>query len=231
MTSAPSRRSAPPGGWQANPAPQAPRAQEATTERVLVWDLPLRLFHWSLALAFGIAFVSSESERWQLVHIASGYVAATLILFRLLWGLVGTQHARFSGFIRGPAAIQSYLLGLLRLRPPHYTGHNPAGALAVIGLLGLGLLTTATGWMTFNELGGGWPEEVHEGLAGAMLALVLMHIAAVLLSSLLHRENLVAAMYHGYKRGRPEEGIKHTHAGVALGLLALMGGAIYLAVI
>ncbi|MDE2586184.1 MAG: cytochrome b/b6 domain-containing protein [Betaproteobacteria bacterium] len=203
----------------------------ATRGRMLVWDLPVRLFHWSLALAFSIAFLSSESERWQLVHIASGYVVAALIAFRLVWGLVGSRYARFAEFVRGPAAIREYVSGMLRLRPPHYTGHNPAGALAVLALLGLGLFTAVTGWMTFNEVGGDWLEEVHEGAAGAMLALVGIHVGAVVLSSLVHRENLVAAMWHGYKAGAPEAGIRRAHAGVALGVLALIAGAIYLAVV
>lgn len=207
----------------------AANASDSSPRKILVWDMPVRLFHWSLALAFTTAFITSESERWQLIHIASGYVVAVLIVFRLLWGLVGSRYARFSQFVRGQTAIREYLLGMLRLRPPHYTGHNPAGALAVLALLGLGLLTAATGWMTFNEVAGDWLEEVHEGVASAMLGLVFVHVAAVLWSSLLHRENLVAAMWHGYKQGRPEDGIARRYLPVAVGLLALIGGAIALA--
>lgn len=198
-------------------------------DRILVWDLPVRLFHWLLALSFAIAYLSSESERWQLVHITSGYVLAALIVFRLLWGFVGSRYARFSEFVRGPAAIKAYLAGLLRLRPPHYTGHNPAGALAVLALLGLGLLTAAAGWASFKELGGDLLEELHEGAAGIMLAVVGIHVAAVLLTSLLHRENLIASMISGFKQGNVSLAIPKAYRGVALLVLALIGGTIFLA--
>jgi cytochrome b len=198
--------------------------------RILVWDLPVRLFHWSLALSFATAYITSESERWQLVHITSGYVLVALIVFRLIWGVVGSRYARFSEFVRGPGAIKDYLLGLLRLHPPHYTGHNPAGALAIVALLSLGLLTAAAGWATFNELGGDILEELHEGAANIMLAVVGIHVGAVLLSSLLHRENLVASMVNGLKRGSADLAISKSYWGVALAVLALIGGTIFLAV-
>lgn len=198
--------------------------------RILVWDLPVRLFHWSLALSFATAYVTSESERWQLIHITSGYVLAALIAFRLIWGMVGSRYARFSEFVRGPGAVKGYLLGLLRLRPPHYTGHNPAGALAVLALLSLGLLTAASGWANFNEIGGKLLEELHEGAANIMLAVVGIHVAAVLLTSLLHRENLVASMLSGFKRGSADLAIQRSYWGVALAVLALIGGTIFLAV-
>lgn len=196
---------------------------------ILVWDLPVRLFHWSLALSFATAYITSESERWQLVHITSGYVLAALIAFRLIWGVVGSRYARFSEFVRGPGAIKDYLLGMLRLRPPHYTGHNPAGALAIVALLSLGLLTAAAGWATFNEFGGDILEELHEGAANIMLAVVGIHVGAVLLSSLLHRENLVASMVNGLKRGSADLAISKSYWGVALAVLALIGGTIFLA--
>lgn len=198
--------------------------------RILVWDLPVRFFHWSLALSFATAYITSESERWQLVHITSGYVLVALIVFRLIWGVVGSRYARFSEFVRGPGAIKDYLLGMLHLRPPHYTGHNPAGALAIVALLSLGLLTAAAGWATFNELGGDILEELHEGAANIMLAVVGIHVGAVLLSSLLHRENLVASMVNGLKRGSADLAISKSYWGVALAVLALIGGTIFLAV-
>lgn len=212
-----------PAGQHGASAPSTPST--ATAGKILVWDLPVRVFHWSLALAFAVAFLSSESERWQHVHLAAGYSAAALIVFRLFWGLVGSRHARFGNFVRGPAAVRRYLAGLLRLRPPHSTGHNPAGALAVLALLGLGLTTTISGWLTFRDIGGKWLENLHEGAAEAMLLLLCIHLGAVLLSSLLHRENLVGAMLHGYKQGSPDAGIRHSHAGVAFAVLALAAAA------
>lgn len=195
-----------------------------TTGQVLVWDLPVRIFHWLLALSFAGAFLTAESERWRLVHVTLGYTVAGLVVFRLLWGLVGTRHARFASFVRGPKAAARYLRSLLGGRPEHHAGHNPAGALAIVALLALALAITASGWATYNEIGGEWFEELHEGAANAMLALVGVHIAAVLFSSLLHRENLVRAMFNGRKRGAPSDSIRSPRilAGVLL-LSAVLG--------
>ncbi|MDE2607482.1 MAG: cytochrome b/b6 domain-containing protein [Burkholderiales bacterium] len=190
----------------------------------LVWDLPTRVFHWLLAGSFAVAWLSAESERWQLVHVTAGYTVAGLVVFRLLWGLVGTRHARFGDFVRGPGAVLAYLKSLVRERPQHHAGHNPAGALAILGLLALAALTTATGWANYYEIGGDALEEVHEFLANAMLALVIVHVAAVVLSSLLHRENLVAAMIHGRKPVAPSEGIRTPWRSIGVLLLVAVLG-------
>lgn len=190
----------------------------------LVWDLPTRVFHWLLAASFATAWLSAESERWQLVHVTAGYTVAGLVVFRLVWGLVGTRHARFGDFVRGPGAVLAYLKSMVRGRPEHHAGHNPAGALAILGLLALAALTTATGWANYYEIGGDALEEVHEFLANAMLALVIVHVAAVVLSSLLHRENLVAAMIHGRKPVAPSEGIRTPWRSIGVLLLAAVLG-------
>lgn len=190
------------------------------TPRTLVWDAPVRVFHWLLAASFAVAWLTSESERWQLVHISAGYTMAGLVVFRLLWGLVGTRYARFSDFVRGPRAVLGYLRSLVSGRPEHHAGHNPAGGLAILGLLALAALTTATGWANYHEIAGKWAEELHEGLASGMLALVLFHVVAVIVSSRLHGENLVAAMIHGRKPVPPREGIRSAWRGVAVLLLA-----------
>src|SRR5512139_2829983 len=109
-----------------------------TAKGILVWDLPTRVFHWLLALSFAGAYVTAESERWRLVHVTLGYTLGGLLVFRLLWGLMGTRHARFASFVRGPAAVLRYLRSLVSGHPEYYTGHNPAGALAIVALLVLG---------------------------------------------------------------------------------------------
>jgi cytochrome b len=174
------------------------------TNRILVWDIPTRIFHWSLALSFATAYITAESERWRDVHVISGYLLLGLIAFRLVWGLVGSRHARFADFVRGPAAVMRYLRSLLSGRPEHHVGHNPAGAVVIVLLLALGLASGASGWATYNEIGGDLLEELHEALAGAMLALVGIHLAGVAVASFLHRENLVKAMVTGYKKQAPE---------------------------
>jgi cytochrome b len=179
-----------------------------TTERILVWDLPTRLFHWLLAGSFAGAWLTADSERWMDLHVTLGYTFAGLIVFRLVWGVIGTRHARFASFVRGPGAVLRYLGSLASARPEHHVGHNPAGGWAVLALLGLGALTALTGYASYNDYGGEWLEELHEGAASAMLTLVFIHIGAVLVSSLIHRENLVRAMLSGFKHGAPAEGIR-----------------------
>ena len=117
---------------------------------------------------------------------------------------------------------------LLRGRPEHHAGHNPAGALAIVALLGLAVLVTAAGWATYHEVGGEWLEELHEGAANAMLALVGLHVFAVIASSVLHRENLVRAMVDGRKRARAEDAIGRTRPLVGVLLAATVFGAWWL---
>lgn len=173
--------------------------------RIRVWDLPVRLFHWSLAVSFFIAFFTTESERWRDVHVISGYTVGGLLVFRLLWGFIGNRHARFAEFWPTPEKLLRYLKSLFGRHPEHYLGHNPAGAVAILLLLGLGLLTVASGWLTYEDSGGELFEEVHETLGDGMLALVVIHIAGVIVSSHLHGENLVRAMISGWKRCPPNE--------------------------
>jgi cytochrome b len=175
--------------------------------RIRVWDLPVRLFHWSLAASFIIAFLTSESERWRDTHVLAGYVMAGLILFRVIWGFLGSTHARFADFLPTPSKLKIYMKSLFSGRPEHYVGHNPAGAIAIIALLILGLVSVTTGWVTYEEIGGSriakWMEELHEGAANAMMLVVGIHLAGVVVSSWLHHENLVRAMITGWKKPAP----------------------------
>lgn len=201
----------------------APDARTAQT-RILVWDVPVRIFHWLMVLCFAGAYLTAENESLRLVHVTLGYTMGGLVAFRLVWGLVGSRYARFSDFIRGPAAIVRYLRSLLAGHPEHHLGHNPAGALGIIALLGATVLLVATGWATDNHVGGDATEELHEVIANLMLVLVLIHVAAVLASSWLHRENLIGAMLHGHKAGTPDEGIRKPWRAVAAALLAAVAG-------
>lgn len=178
-----------------------PDGAPAMPPLVRVWDLPVRLFHWLMALCFAGAYLTSELDDWRWLHVAFGYTMAALVGLRIVWGVVGTHHARFSSFVRGPRAVLAYLRSLLGGRPQHFTGHNPAGAVAIMLMLAIALLLTGSGWLLYTERAGEWMEEVHEAIATVMLAVVLVHIAGVLVASLLHRENLVKAMITGRKRG------------------------------
>jgi len=183
-------------------------AERNGARQVLVWDLPVRVFHWTLAASFLGAFVTAESERWRDVHVLLGYTVAGLLAFRLLWGFAGTRHARFSAFLYGPACVLRYLRSLVARRPEHHVGHNPAGSWAIWALIALGLATVASGYAVYELAAGRWLEKLHEFAANAMLAVVAMHVAGVVASSFLHRENLVAAMLTGRKRGEAGDAIR-----------------------
>ena len=188
--------------------------------KVLVWDVPTRVFHWLLALSFTGAFLTAESERYRDVHVLLGYTVLALVAFRLLWGFFGTRYARFGSFAYGPQRVLSYVKSLLSGSPQHHVGHNPAGGWAIYGLLALSVLAGVSGYATYNEMGGHWMEDVHETLAYILLGLVFVHVAGVVLSSLFHRENLVRSMLNGYKFGKSGEGIRHHHRLIGAALLA-----------
>lgn len=192
--------------------------------RILVWDLPTRVFHWLLALSFLGAFLTAESERYRDIHVVLGYTMLGLVAFRLLWGLVGSRYARFSSFPIAPGRVLRYLKSLFTRAPQHHVGHNPAGSLAIYAILMLTLLAAASGYAAYNEIGGESLAELHEGVANAMLGLIAVHVGAVIVSSLIHRENLVAAMLNGYKKGRAVDGIRTKHWFVAATMLLATAG-------
>lgn len=183
---------------------------DTPVESIRIWDAPVRVFHWLLVLSFAGAYLTAESEVWRLVHVTLGYTLGGLLVFRLVWGVVGTRYARFGSFVRGPRAVLRYLQSLRTGQAEHHLGHNPAGAVAIVLLLGLGLGLTATGWATYNDLGPGWLAELHDWLGNAMLLVVIGHLLGVIAASLQHRENLVRAMVTGFKAGPPAAGIPRT---------------------
>nr|WP_242471048.1 cytochrome b/b6 domain-containing protein [Thiocystis violacea] len=185
-----------------------------TAGRLRVWDPLVRVFHWSLAAGFATAFIV-EDDLLE-VHVLAGYLVLTLIAIRLVWGVIGTRHARFTDFVRGPGAVLAYIKDALTFRAPRYLGHNPAGGAMVVALL---LAVGATGLSGLalygaEEFAGplagpmsGLPEswgealeEVHEFLANATLGLIVLHLVGVAFSSLSHNENLIASMISGFKR-------------------------------
>ena len=102
-------------------------------KEIRVWDPLLRIFHWALVVAFSIGYLSGEEE--SNLHIYAGYTVMGLIIFRVLWGFIGTRYARFDNFVYSPKTVIQYLKGLLARKPKHYIGHNPAGGLMVIAML------------------------------------------------------------------------------------------------
>jgi cytochrome b len=195
--------------------------------KILVWDLPTRLAHWLLAASFVGAFATGDSERLRDVHIILGYTMLGLVAFRLVWGLVGTRYARFSSFAFGPRSVLSYLASLVKGTPQHHLGHNPAGSWAIYALLLLTALAGTTGYATYSGLGGRWMEELHEGAANALLAVVIVHVLGVIVSSILHRENLVGGMISGHKSGAPGDGVRYRHVLLGVALVLAVGAFWY----
>jgi cytochrome b len=181
----------------AMPAAAASASQAKT---VRVWDPFVRIFHWSLVSLFLIAFVTGDEIEW--LHIRVGYAIAALVALRIVWGFVGTRHARFSDFVRSPGEIAAYSRQALRFGAPRHLGHNPAGGAMVIALLAMIAGIAATGFaMTTDAFWGSQRlEDLHEGLVYATVGLVVLHVAGVVFSGLEHGENLVKAMITGHKR-------------------------------
>lgn len=203
---------------------EAAQAAVPATKKMLVWDAPVRVFHWLMVASFAGAYLTAESERWRLLHVTLGYTMAGLVAFRIVWGLIGTRNARFSNFVRGPRAVINYLKAMGSAKPEHHTGHNPAGAIAIVAMLALTLAVGGSGWAVFNDVGGDWLEEIHELAANTMLAVIGLHIAGVLFASWRSRENLIGAMITGRKPGRPEEGVRSAWRSVAAVMLITVAG-------
>jgi cytochrome b len=167
---------------------------------IRVWDPLVRTFHWTLALSFAVAWLSSEHS--GRLHELAGYVAGVLVLARVAWGFFGPGYARFSQFVQPPAAVAAYLSSIATGSERRFIGHNPAGGAMIVVLLASVMATAATGWMLTTDAfwGSLAVQRVHSILAQGVLLLVLAHLGGVALASMRHRENLVRAMVIGDKR-------------------------------
>ena len=182
----------------ANDRVEAGRA--ARLASIKVWDPFVRIFHWSLVSLFVITWISADE--WDRLHELTGYAIAGLVVLRLIWGVIGTRHARFKDFVYSPSTVIAYVKDILNFRPRRYLGHNPAGGAMVLALMLALLGVVGTGFISITDRFWGMElvEELHEGAAYALLALVILHIAGVILASLQHRENLIRSMFTGLKR-------------------------------
>jgi cytochrome b len=198
----------------AGAAPATTAGKDIDKAQVRVWDPLVRIFHWSLVAAFATAYIV-EDDLLD-VHVWAGYLVVALIAVRLVWGFIGTPHARFADFVRSPRQVLGYLRDAVRFDAPRHLGHNPAGGAMVVALLVLVGLTGLTGMGVFGaqELSGPLApllssapasvgealEESHEFLANVTLVFIAAHVIGVLFSSLAHRENLIRSMFTGRKR-------------------------------
>jgi cytochrome b len=201
------------------------------TLRSLIYDAPTRWFHWLFAAlfltAFMVATVAEDSSAFPL-HMLAGLMLATLVVLRLVWGLVGTRNARFSSFALDPRALFVYIRGMFAGGGAKWAGHNPASSWAALFMLALasGLAITGVLMTTSGERES--LEDVHEVLANTFLVIALLHVAGVILHSLRHRDGFARSMLDGRKQDIPEgEGITSARPTAALVLLGLMATAGY----
>ena len=193
--------------------------------RILVWDLPTRLFHWlftaTVLAALAIALIADDDSSIFQVHMLLGLIAGFMVLLRLVWGFAGSRYARFGSFLFGPKALVDYLVGVFRRTGERHIGHNPGSAYAIYAMLLLSLGLALSGllmssWKAFEEL--------HEVMAYAMLVVVGAHIVGIVLHTLRHRENIALSMINGAKTGDAAQGIGSSHAIIGIVFLALTAG-------
>ena len=167
---------------------------------VPVWDLAVRVLHWSLVLTVAAAWLTRHSPgRW---HEWLGYATLAIVAARFAWGFLGSRYARFADFVRPARVTTGYARDVFAGREARFIGHNPLGGWMVVALLTMVALVGFTGWLYTTDRFWGieWVEELHETLSDVLFAFVGLHILGVLFTSRKHRENLVAAMLHGRKR-------------------------------
>jgi len=191
-----------------------PGAPRRPGSRVRVWDLPTRFFHWMLLALVVAAFVSGEVGGNAMVwHGRAGLGILGLIVFRLVWGFVGSTYARFTHFVRGPGAIRAYLRGQWQ-----GLGHNPLGALSVLGLLALVAFQAGTGLFANDDIAFRGPlqalvsDAISDQLTGwhhlgknLLIALVALHVGAVVFYVRVKKHNLLKSMIHGWTEGQGED--------------------------
>jgi cytochrome b len=186
--------------------------------RIRLWDLPVRVFHWSLVLAVGTAVVTGElGGSWMTLHGQAGLAIVGLVVFRLVWGLIGSTHARFVRFAPTPGELKAYLRGRWA-----GVGHNPLGALSVFALLALLAVQAGTGLFSNDDIAFSGPlfnlvdeafagrlTGLHKQLANMLLALLALHIAAIAFYVGLKKDNLVKPMLTGWKDVETGESAQH----------------------
>lgn len=189
------------------------KPEHASRREIRIWDPWVRLFHWSLIVAVLVAWMAGEAG--LVVHVVAGYTVFVLVSWRVGWGFVGPAPARFRNFVKRPGEIRAFLRATLRGRPPHHAGHNPAGGAMVVLLLATLLLTTFTGMALYGVQDAGGPlaflagqagfamidglEAVHEFLGDFLPWLIAIHVAGVIVESLLQDTDLTRAMITGRK--------------------------------
>jgi cytochrome b len=209
-----------------------------------VWDVPVRAFHWTLVALIVISSITAQiGGNAMQIHEWSGFTILTLVLFRLLWGVLGSTHARFKAFVRGPGAVWDYAKSLLHGRPVFHVGHNPLGGWMILALLGSLLVQAGTGLFANDDIMIEGPlakhvskeisdllSKLHETNFKLLLALIFLHVAAALYYLVARRDNLIKSMVTGNKSIPEVENVHATRGGpvwLAVLLLALCACMVY----
>jgi cytochrome b len=193
---------------------------EHSLKTIKVWDLPVRIFHWSLVVLFITAYITNSlGSDYFIYHLWSGYALIILVSFRIVWGLVGTYHARFNHFVKNPVATAKYALNVFKKKDTHYLGHNPLGAVMVVILLVAILVQAITGLFTNDEIFNVGPlyayindelslqlTSLHRQLFYWILGAIALHIIAVIFHVVFKRDNIIKAMFTGKKNTPTTDG-------------------------
>ena len=215
--------------------------QPTSSQPIKVWDLPTRLFHWSLVALIVLQYASGEfgllSMTW---HYRLGYATIALIGFRVLWGFAGSETARFSSFLRGPRALLRYAADSVRGRQAHVPGHNPLGGWSVVLMLACIGVQAVSGLFSSDDISEEGPFTAHVSDATVALmtrihhldryvlvGLIVLHIGAVLLHWLVRNEDLVGPMLHGHARFDTARALRFVSSWRALALLALSAAVVW----
>lgn len=215
-------------------------------QKVMVWDVSTRLFHWTLVLLMILQWWTAEQTATMTWHMWGGYIVLALVLFRLIWGFTGSETARFSNFVRGPSAVIAYFQALLRGQTPHYHGHNPMGAGSIIALLVLLFIQSVSGLFANDDImiegplyswvsksTSNWMTTIHKVNFNLLLAFIALHIGAVFFYLLVKGENLVRPMFTGNKHLPPQHATpapRIANQWSALAILGVVGFGIWLLV-
>jgi cytochrome b len=214
-----------------------------TLQTVVVWDLPTRLFHWTLVALMIAQWWTAEESSTMDWHVWGGYAVLALVLFRLIWGFVGSETARFGDFIRGPGAALEYVRALLRGETPHYLGHNPLGAWSIVAMLVLLLAQAGTGLFANDDIliegplyawvskdTSDWLTSIHKLNFNLLLLVIAVHLSAVLFYLLIKRENLIHPMLNGRKHlppGLAGQAPRLVNSWLALPVIAVAGALVW----
>jgi cytochrome b len=219
-----------------------PKKSATSGRRLLVWDLPTRLFHWLLVILVITSFVTAKiGGIWMQYHLLSGYIILGLLLFRIIWGFMGGRYARFSAFIRGPSQVIKHTQTMLKKDAPNYLGHNPLGGWSVIAMLIALLVQVVTGLFANDDIfteGPLYPwvskatselmTHIHRLNQNVIIILIAIHMAAVLFYLIIKKENLILPMFKGHKYWHQEAQASTNQVGTAFIVAGFLAVAIYL---